>query len=131
MAKKEKKAKRELYSFSVDLEEEIEKEITKEVKRKNKETGKMETIDQVSTKTVVQKTPVRIFLRKPTRTQVEDGDMFYSIWLNKFIKMGLLTRAMLATRHVSVASAAAFATGSQLESESAQVSAVAGPTGAT
>ena len=102
MAKKEKKAKRELYSFSIDLEEEIEKEITKEVKRKNKETGKMETIDQVSTKTVVQKTPVRVFLRKPTRTQVEDGDMFYSIWLNKFIKMGLLTRAMLAKKQVDL-----------------------------
>ena len=28
--------------------------------------------------------------------------MFYSIWLNKFIKMGLLTRAMLAKQHVDV-----------------------------
>ena len=103
MAKKEKKkAKRELYSFSVDLEEEVEKEITKEVKRKNKESGKMETIEQVSTKTVIQQTPVRVFLRKPTRTQVEDGDMFYSIWLNKFIKMGLLTRAMLAKKQVDL-----------------------------
>ena len=103
MAKKEKKkAKRELYSFSIDLEEEVEKEITKEVKRKNKESGKMETIEQVSTKTVIQETPVRVFLRKPTRTQVEDGDMFYSIWLNKFIKMGLLTRAMLAKKQVDL-----------------------------
>lgn len=103
MAKKEKKkVKRELYSFSIDLEEEVEKEITKEVKRKNKETGKMETIEQVSTKTVIQQTPVRVFLRKPTRTQVEDGDMFYSIWLNKFIKMGLLTRAMLAKKQVDL-----------------------------
>ena len=100
--KKDKKIKRELYSFSVELEEEIEKEITKEVKRKNKETGKMETIEQVSTKTVIQQTPVRVFLRKPTRTQVEDGDMFYSIWLNKFIKMGLLTRAMLAKKQVDL-----------------------------
>jgi hypothetical protein len=100
--KKEKTVKRELYSFSVELEEEVEKEITKEVKRKNKETGKMETIEQVSTKTVIQQTPVRVFLRKPTRTQVEDGDMFYSIWLNKFIKMGLLTRAMLAKKQVDL-----------------------------
>ncbi len=28
--------------------------------------------------------------------------MFYSIWLNKFIKMGLLTRAMLAKQHIDV-----------------------------
>ena len=101
-SKKDKKISRELYSFSVELEEEIEKEITKEVKRKNKETGKMETIEQVSTKTVIEQTPVRVFLRKPTRTQVEDGDMFYSIWLNKFIKMGLLTRAMLAKKQVDL-----------------------------
>ena len=34
--------------------------------------------------------------------QLEDGDMFYSIWLNKFIKMGLLTRAMLAKQHLDI-----------------------------
>jgi len=43
-----------------------------------------------------------MFLKKPTRTQIEDGDMFYSIWLNKFIKMGLLTRAMLAKKQVDI-----------------------------
>ena len=94
------KAKRELYNFSIDIEEEIEKEVIKEVKRKNKESGKMETVEETVKKTVTEKTPIRIFLRKPTRTQVEDGDMFYSIWLNKFIKMGLLTRAMLAKKQV-------------------------------
>tara|TARA_R100000808_G_C2149557_1_gene157979 strand:+ start:1655 stop:2590 length:936 start_codon:yes stop_codon:yes gene_type:complete len=96
------KAKRELYSFTIDIEEEVEKEVIKEVKRKNKETGKMETVEETVTKTIVEKTPVRAFLKKPTRTQVEDGDMFYSIWLNKFIKMGLLTRAMLAKKQVDV-----------------------------
>jgi len=96
------KTKRELYSFSIDIEEEIEKEVIKEVKRKNKETKKMETVEETVKKTVTEKTPIRIFLRKPTRTQVEDGDMFYSIWLNKFIKMGLLTRAMLAKKQVDL-----------------------------
>ena len=96
------KAKRELYSFSIDIEEEIEKEVIKEVKRKNKESGKMETVEETVTKTITEKTPTRVFLRKPTRTQVEDGDMFYSIWLNKFIKMGLLTRAMLAKKQVDL-----------------------------
>ena len=37
------KIKRELYSFTVETEEEIEEEIIKERKKKNKETGKMET----------------------------------------------------------------------------------------
>jgi hypothetical protein len=50
----------------------------------------------------VESVPVRITLKRPSRTQLEDGDMFYSIWLNKFIKMGLLTRAMLAKQHVDV-----------------------------
>jgi|9_EtaG_2_1085328.scaffolds.fasta_scaffold01519_9 hypothetical protein len=96
------KINRELYSFSIDIEREKEKEITKEKKRKNKETGKMETIEETVIRNVKEKVPVRIVLRKPSRTQIEDGDMFYSIWLNKFIKMGLLTRAMLAKKQVDV-----------------------------
>ena len=98
----EKTKKRELYSFDIEIEEEETKEVIKEVKKKNKETGKMETVEETVEKTVKTKTPVRVVLRKPTRTQVEDGDMFYSIWLNKFIKMGLLTRAMLAKKQVDV-----------------------------
>jgi hypothetical protein len=96
------KINRELYSFNIDIEREKEKEITKEKKRKNKETGKMETVEETVIRTVTEKVPVRISLRKPSRTQIEDGDMFYSIWLNKFIKMGLLTRAMLAKKQVDV-----------------------------
>ena len=96
------KKNRELYSFDIEIEEEIEKEVIREVERKNKETGKKEKVDETVKKTVTEKTPVKVFLRKPTRTQVEDGDMFYSIWLNKFIKMGLLTRAMLAKKQVDV-----------------------------
>lgn len=96
------KARKELYSFSIDVEREEEKEITKEVKRKNKETGKMETVEETVIRSVKREVPVKIILRKPSRTQVEDGDMFYSIWLNKFIKMGLLTRAMLAKKQVDI-----------------------------
>ncbi len=98
----EKNKKRELYSFNIEIEEKETKEVIKEVKRKNKETGKMETVEETVTKEVIKQTPIRVFLKKPTRTQVEDGDMFYSIWLNKFIKMGLLTRAMLAKKQVDV-----------------------------
>jgi len=96
------KVNRELFSFSVDIEREEEKEITKEIKRKNKDTGKMETIEETVVRNVKKQVPVRISLRKPSRTQIEDGDMFYSIWLNKFIKMGLLTRAMLAKKQVDI-----------------------------
>lgn len=97
-----KKVNRELYSFDVYTEEEVIKEDIKKVRRKNKETGKMETIEETVEKTVTEEVPVKILIKKPTRTQIEDGDMFYSIWLNKFIKMGLLTRSMLAKQHVDL-----------------------------
>ena len=98
----DKKINRELYSFSVAIEEEVVKEEIKKVRRKNKETGKMETIEETKEKTVKEEVPVKVISKKPTRTQVEDGDMFYSVWLNKFIKMGLLTRSMLAKQHVDL-----------------------------
>lgn len=98
---KEKK-KRELYNFSIEIEEEVEKTVTKEVEQKDEKTGEVKKVQETVQTKSVEKTPVKIFLKKPTRTQVEDGDMFYSIWLNKFIKMGLLTRAMLAKKQVDV-----------------------------
>jgi|TARA_Y100000289_G_scaffold19707_1_gene19020 hypothetical protein len=93
--------KRELYNFTIDIEEETEREVTKEIERKNDE-GEKEIVKQVSKEKVIEQVPVKVFLKKPTRSQVEDGDMFYSIWLNKFIKMGLLTRAMLAKKQLDV-----------------------------
>lgn len=99
------KIKRELYSFNIEIEDEVEKEIVKEVEKKNEETGETEKVEEKVIRTQKVKTPVRIILKKPTRTQIEDGDMFYSIWLNKFIKMGLLTRAMLAKKQVDIGGA--------------------------
>ena len=98
----DKKVNRELYNFTITVQEEVIKEEIKKVRRKNKETGKMETVEETKEKTVLEEVPVKVILKKPTRTQIEDGDMFYSIWLNKFIKMGLLTRAMLAKQHVDL-----------------------------
>ena len=44
----------------------------------------------------------RIELKKPTRTMLADADMFYSIQLSKYIKMGLLTAEQLAKRQVDI-----------------------------
>jgi hypothetical protein len=117
---------KELYSFTVNLEDtlikkievekevEIEKEIEVEKERKNAETGETEKYTEVETRKskekqiveeereVTEEVPYKIFLKKPTRSQLEEGDMFYSIWLNKFIKMGLLTRSMLAKQHIEL-----------------------------
>lgn len=100
MEKKQKK--RELYSFDIEIEEEIEKDVVRNVEQKDEKTGETKTIKETVKQTVSEKVPVKVFLKKPTRTQVDDGDMFYSIWLNKFIKMGLLTRAMLAKKQVDI-----------------------------
>lgn len=93
---------KELYKFKVSLEEEVVKEVEKKVRRKNKETGKMETITEMKEETVTESTPVEIIIRQPNRSILEDGDMFYSIWLNKYIKMGLLTRSMLTKQYLDV-----------------------------
>ena len=98
----EKAKKRELYSFNVDIEEEIEKEVERNVEQKDEKTGEVKKIKETVKQTVEEKVPVKVFLKKPTRTQIDDGDMFYSIWLNKYIKMGLLTRAMLAKKQVDI-----------------------------
>ena len=91
--------KNTLYSFSVDLNREVEEEVEKKSKRKNKETGKMEVVTSKEKVTVKKDIPYKVVIKKPNRNELEEGDMFYSLELNKFIKMGLLTKAMLAKQY--------------------------------
>ena len=91
---------KKLYSFKISLKEEVIKEVEKKVRRKNKETGKMESISKTVEKTVTETIPVEVFIKHPSRDLLEDGDMFYSVWLNKYIKMGLLTRSMLTKQYL-------------------------------
>lgn len=88
-----------LYSFSLNLNKEVEEEVEKKTKRKNKETGKMEVVTSIEKVKVDKEIPYRMVIKKPNRTELEEGDMFYSLELNKFIKMGLLTKAMLAKQY--------------------------------
>jgi hypothetical protein len=91
--------KNTLYSFSVDLNKEVEEEVEKKSKRKNKETGKMEVVTSKEKVTVKKDVPYKVVIKKPNRNELEEGDMFYSLELNKFIKMGMLTKAMLAKQY--------------------------------
>lgn len=91
---------KKLYSFKVSIEEEVVKDVEKKLRRKDKETGKMKTITETTQETVKEEVPVDIIVKHPTRSLLEDGDMFYSVWLNKYIKMGLLTRAMLTKQYL-------------------------------
>lgn len=44
----------------------------------------------------------RIELKRPTRSMYSDAEMFYSVQINKYIKMGLLTIEQLAKRQIDV-----------------------------
>lgn len=86
---------KEVYSFTVNKQEEVEKESTK--KQKNKDTGKMEEVKVTST--VKEDVPYRIRIAQPSRRQVEDADMEFSVEMSRCIKKGILTKAMLAKKY--------------------------------
>lgn len=87
--------KKEIYSFKVTVEREVEESKTSKVK--NKETGDMEEITK--TKKVKKPTSYDIIIYNPSRRQVEDADMEFSIEMSKCIKKGILTKAMLAKKY--------------------------------
>jgi hypothetical protein len=82
---------KELYSFSV--EREVEKDITST--KNDKKTGEKVTI----TKKVKQKEPLEIKLKKPSRRELEEAELEFSVEMSKCIKKGILTKAMLAKKY--------------------------------
>ena len=45
-------------------------------------------------------TPVKVFFKKPSRRDIEEGELFYARKMNEFVnKHGLMTRAMLANKY--------------------------------
>jgi hypothetical protein len=88
-------SKKTIYKFTVRKEEEVEEENTSEVK--NKETGELEKVTK--TKTVKKEVPYQVRIAQPSRRQIEDADMEFSIEMSKCIKRGILTKAMLAKKY--------------------------------
>ena len=88
-------SKKTIYKFTVNKEEEVEEQEVSEVI--NKETKEKEKV----TKTKTVKKPVQYTIRiaNPSRRQVEDADMEFSIEMSKCIKKGILTKAMLAKKY--------------------------------
>lgn len=80
-----------LYNFTIfeDKESFIEETSV------NEENGE-ETIVKKKT---IEKSPVQIFIKKPSRRQIEDADLEYSVEISKCIKRGILTKAMLAKKY--------------------------------
>ena len=81
---------KELYKFTVYEEKETSIE---EVSVNEK--GEEVVVKKKST----EKFPIDIILKKPTRRQVEEADLEYSVEMSKCIKKGILTKAMLAKKY--------------------------------
>jgi hypothetical protein len=82
---------KELYSFTVFEQ----KERTVEEQSLDQTTGQEITIK----KKVTEKVPFSVIIKKPTRRQIEDADLEYSVEMSKCIKKGILTKAMLAKKY--------------------------------
>jgi hypothetical protein len=82
---------KELYSFSVDKEIEKE-EVTTKIDKKTKE----EITVKKKIKTSV---PVTIKLKRPSRRELEEAELEFSVEMSKCVKKGILTKAMLAKKY--------------------------------
>lgn len=80
-----------LYQFALDKE--VEKVV--ESTRKNKKTGE----ETITKKTVKEKEPVQIQILRPTRRQLEEAELEFSVEMSKCVKKGVLTKAMLAKKY--------------------------------
>lgn len=88
---------KELYRFKVYEE----KEVTKEDSKIDEVTGE----ETVVKKKVVEKVPVEIVLKKPSRRQAEEADLEFSVEMSRCIKRGILTKAMLAKKYSDIGGA--------------------------
>lgn len=82
---------KELYSFTVDRE--VEKTI--ESSKKDKKTGE----EIITKKKVKEKVPVSIRLKRPSRRELEEAELEFSVEMSRCVKKGILTKAMLAKKY--------------------------------
>ena len=85
---------KELYSFTVK----DSKEVTEKSKEKRKNAEGVEEEIEVSKK-VTKELPFKILIKEPTRRELEEADMEFSIEMSECIKKGILTKAMLAKKY--------------------------------
>jgi hypothetical protein len=80
---------KELYSFTVNKEQLVEEQV------KEKRGEEEVTV----THKVKKETPIKFFIKKPSRKELDEIDMIYSIFFNKCIEKGCLTRQMIAKKY--------------------------------
>lgn len=81
---------KEIYSFNIY--EKKEKTVESESQDEN---GNTITIK----KKVTEDSPVKIILRKPSRRQIEEAELEYSVEMSRCVKKGILTKAMLVKKY--------------------------------
>jgi hypothetical protein len=82
---------KKLYQFTIDKE--VEK--TVETTKKDRKTGD-ETIVK---KKVTEKEPIEFFIKRPSRRELEEAELEYSVEMSRCVKRGILTKAMLAKKY--------------------------------
>jgi hypothetical protein len=80
---------KELYSFTVNKEQLVEEQV------KEKRGEEEVTV----THKVKKETPIKFLIKKPSRKELDEIDMIYSIFFNKCIEKGCLTRQMIAKKY--------------------------------
>ena len=90
MAKDNKKSDNELFSFEVKTTKEVE-----EISKTTNEQGEEVTV----TKKIKKEVPVRVMILRPTRRQSEAADIEFARKQSEYIKMGILTRAMITKKY--------------------------------
>jgi hypothetical protein len=90
-----RKKLKEIYSFTVEKTEKVKQTKTKKVK--NPETQELEEVSV--TKEVSEDIPYRVILKMPTRRDIEEAELEYSIEMSNCIRKGILTKAMLAKKY--------------------------------
>jgi len=85
---------KQIYSFTVDDTREVKE---KSVEKRKNEQGVEEEIEV--SKTVKKAVPFEFILKDPSRRELEEADMEFSIEMSRCIKKGVLTKAMLAKKY--------------------------------
>ncbi len=116
------KTNKEIYRFKIFLDQEVEKEVDVEKnvevekdveveKTRKGEDGKSEKYTETVKKKVKEKQIVKekrttkekvettFVIKQPTRRQMEEADMEFSIEMSKCVKEGILTKAMLLNKY--------------------------------
>lgn len=83
-----------LYTFKINKIAEIEEDKQETVKNENGE-----EVTRTYKEKIKKEIPVEIMIYQPTRKQMQEADMEFSIEMSKCIRSGILTKAMLLNKY--------------------------------